>query len=156
MKKIIFALFFCNLFCIAAFSQEAVKVDEFDNPSCEDYLVRMDNIGIASVDEPTAKVYVFVYEGRELVFNARKKDFQLLLPTYGQAKSKIKSMKERLSFFRGYSIKNFVFIKGGFRENLAVEFWIVPKGANPPKPSPTLAKMKYRKGKSLGFCLGCC
>jgi hypothetical protein len=52
--------------------------------------------------------------------------------------------------------QNFEFVVAGFRENFTVEFWIVPNGVTPPEPSPTLTKMKYRKGIPAKFCLGCC
>ncbi len=45
-----------------------------------------------------------------------------------------------------------VFIEAGFREKLTIEFWLVPLGAEPPKPNPTLKKMKYQKGKPLDLC----
>ncbi|HQU84444.1 MAG TPA: hypothetical protein PKY59_15005, partial [Pyrinomonadaceae bacterium] len=74
----------------------------------------------------------------------------------GSAKAKIESMKKYISNVKKLSLENFSFIEAGFRENSTIVFWNVPKGAEPPKPTPTLKKMKYRKGKAKGFCLYCC
>ena len=52
--------------------------------------------------------------------------------------------------------EKFVFVESGFLEDFKVELWNVPDGATPPKPTPTLKRMKYRKGKPVGFCLGGC
>jgi hypothetical protein len=53
-------------------------------------------------------------------------------------------------------VERFNFIEAGFREKLTVEIWLAPNGATLPKPTPTLTKMKYRKGKAVGFCIDCC
>ena len=75
-------------------------------------------------------------------------------PTSGLAKAKTHSIKKLLAI-RKIPAEKSVFIEAGVQENFTIEFWLVPAGAVPPKPTPTLAKMKYRKGKSYGFCLGC-
>jgi hypothetical protein len=139
--------------CVSAFSQEAVKMQEIADPTCEYYLSRIDDAIAASENNPSAAIYVFVYEGKELKYSNRKNKMEKVLPTFGSAKAKINSMKKRISKFL---LQRFTFVEAGFRETLTVEFWLVPVGATVPKPTPTLAKMKYRKGKATGFCLGCC
>jgi hypothetical protein len=54
--------------------------------------------------------------------------------------------------FRRFPKEKVLFISGGFRENHTVELWVVPNGANPPKATPTLESMKYRKGKPVNMC----
>lgn len=156
MKQIISILLVTLIFCIPVFSQGAEKIQEFENITCEDYLMRINGAAMEAQNDPTASVYIFVYEGKENVFNSRKHKMELMLPAIGSAKAKINSIKDYLSIFRGYSIENFTFIEAGFRENLTVEIWRVPASATPPKSSPTLKKIKHRKGKAQGFCLGCC
>ena len=155
MKQIISILLVTLIFCISAFSQEAVKMQEFEDTVCEDFLSRMDGVIAESQNNPSATIYVFVYEGRELKYNNRKNKMEKVLPAFGSAKVKINSMKIFIER-RGISIETFTFIEAGFRENLTVEMWVVPNGATPPKPSPTLEKIRYRKGKAIGFCLWCC
>ena len=148
-------LLYLFVFASSAFAQEAQKIYEFETPGCEEYLNIMDNISLAASGNPTSKVYVFVYEGKELAFSRKSSKFKVFLPRFGQAKAKINSMQKRLSY-RKFSANNLVFIEGGFRENLSVEFWLVPFGVELPKPTLTLKKMKYRKGKPFRFCDGCC
>lgn len=155
MKAVFSALLFCFLFAVSAFSQEAQKIDEFVNISCEDYLSRMDNVIIHTRNDPTLTVYVLIYEGKEPKYNSRTKKTELMLPVSATAEAKVITMKKYLSN-RKVPIERFSFVKAGFREEAAVEIWLVPLGAPPPKAAPTLTKMKYRKGKPTWFCTGCC
>lgn len=158
MKKIILTLVFGSLLSISGLSQEARKIDEFGSVQCEDYLARMDNVIVELGNNPSSRIYVFVYEGKTQRYKYRNgEDFTIesVLPQYALAKAKINSMKKLLSV-RKVPIENFVLVSGGFRENFTVEFWLVPAGAKQPEPTPTLTKMRYRKGKPYGFCLGCC
>jgi hypothetical protein len=156
MKKL-FSVIFCSfLFCSSGFSQESEKIDEFSNLQCDEYLARIDNMIVHSQNNPTSTIYVFVYEGKEKKYNNRKKKTEDVFPAFGSAKAKIISMKKYISVVRGFNIKNISFIEAGFREKLTVEVWLVPDSAVSPKPTPTLTKIKYRKGKANGFCLGCC
>lgn len=148
-------LVFCVLFCANAFGQEAEKILEFENMPCDQYLMEMDAVMINSQNNPTAKIYVFVYEGKELAYNKRKKMTEFVNPAKGSAEAKIDSIKKYYSI-RKYSSDNFVFVKAGFREKTSVEIWLVPEGAEPPKPESTLKEIKYRKGKLFGFCTDCC
>lgn len=131
-------------------------MQEFETIGCDEYLNRMDIAIAASQNNPSATIYVFVYEGKELKYNYRKSRTENMPPTFGLAKAKISSMKKYISMVRKFPLERFAFIKAGYRENLTVEMWVVPNGETPPEPSPTLAKIKYRKGKSAGFCLRCC
>lgn len=153
MKTIFSVSFFCILFCASAFSQEAQKLDEFERITCDDYLARMDNTINEARNNPSSTIYILVYEGKEIKYNSRKKKDELALPTFGSAKAKIDSMKIYLAKF---GVENFSFIEAGFRETWIVEIWLAPKGASPPKPTPTVTKMKHRKGKAIGFCTWCC
>ena len=147
-------------FSISAQTQEAQKIDEFESVKCDEYLNRMDNAILNVTNTPNSKIYIFVYEGR--VVSKTKYDskgefigYDYVYPPFGLAKAKIRSMKEYLKM-RKIPQENYIFVEAGFLENFKVEFWNVPKGASPPIPSPTLKKMKYRKGKPTGFCTGCC
>lgn len=144
------------LYC-SSFAQQAELIDEFGNTACEDYLNRMDNLRLNVENNPNSKTYILIYEGKELWFNAARVKSKLVFPTFGSAKAKIYSIKMRFKFMQAeHLLDRIVFIEAGFRENFTLEIWSVPNGANPPKPTPTLTKMKYRKGKPVGFCAGCC
>ncbi len=94
MKTTFLVLLFCILFCISAFSQEAKKIDEFENIPCDEYLARIDNAIIQASDNPSSSIYVLIYEGKELKYNSRKKKTELVSPNFGSGKAKIRSMKE--------------------------------------------------------------
>ncbi len=155
MKTIFLASFFCILFCVSAYSQEAKKIDEFENINCEDYLSRMDSAINEAHNNPSSTIYVLIYEGKELKYNSRKNKTELVFPNFGSAKAKIRSIKKYL-LLRNFPAERFMFVKAGFRKNSTVEIWLVSAGAMPPKSAPTLMKMKYRKGKATGFCTWCC
>jgi len=153
MKTTLSALLFCLLLVVSGFSQEARKFDEFGGIPCDDYLGRIDNVLAYARDNPTSTVYILIYEGKFKNDDENKTESRL--PTFGSAEAKIRSIKKRLSL-RKFPVKRFSFVKAGFREYALVEIWFVPPGAAPPKPAPTLTKMKYRKGKAAGFCTDCC
>ena len=155
MKLIFSALIFCFLLAVSAFSQAAQKIDEFGGVPCDEYLGRMDAAVVQARDNPSATVYVLIYEGKESNYNSRKKKMEFGLTAYGSAEAKIRSIKNFLSK-RKFPVERFSFVKAGFRESSMVEIWLVPSGDAPPKSTPTLAKMKYRKGKAVGFCTDCC
>jgi hypothetical protein len=154
MKLRLFLILVC-FFMIASttFAQtdETAKVDEFETPTCEDYLSRMDGVQNFLRNNPSSNVYILVYEGKELRLNNRTGEYELAFPNFGSAKAKIRSMKKRLQI-----IDRIVFVEAGFRQKLTIEIWAVPLGKMPPNPSPTLKKIRYRKGKPEGFCLSCC
>jgi len=151
MKRYFFILFLLLSFAfsISAQEKEARKVDEFESVNCDDYLARMDNFQIELSNDPTAKGYILIYEGK-IPKNSKGK-FIFVFPHSGEAKSYKKTMIRRMAF-RKYDRQRIVFIEAGFREKLTVEFWLVPAGAEPPKPTPTLKKIKYRKGEPIDFC----
>ena len=70
-------------------------------------------------------LYVFVYAGRKsdraFVFNA------------------IRKVRDEL-VFGGVAQRRMVVVDGGFREDPFYEFWLVPLGAEPPRPTPTVRR----------------
>ena len=131
------------------------KVDEFSHISCDEYLGRMDAMFAAVHNSPNSKLYLIVYEGKEPRYNTKLGKIELTLPKFGSAEAKFRSIK-KYAGFRKFPADRIKFINGGFRENLTVESWLVPVEAEPPKPTPTIKKMKYGKGKPVGFCIDCC
>jgi hypothetical protein len=153
--KLFSQLVACLSLSIVALAQadKVRMIDEFHDVPCDEYLARIDNALIEASNEPNTTVFVIIYEGQENVFSKDKK--MSLPPAKGQFEERIKSVKERLAF-RQFPVDRFRFVNGGAREKLTVEMWLLPPGADPPKPKPTPVKWKYRKGKPIGFCLECC
>lgn len=156
MKKSLPLLIFCFFFfAISVFAQEARMMDEFGEIVCDDYLYRMELITNNSKDF-NGKIYIIFYEGKSSKRISPYSDkFVNVYPQRGLAKAKIQSIKDFLKVRKIPSDK-FVFIEGGFRETVYLEAWSVPDGAIPPTSTPTLKKMKYRKGKAKGYCIICC
>ena len=155
LLAVIFCLLTANVF---AQTERAQKLDEFRGIFCDEYLARVDAVTIAQMNNPNAMIYVFIYEGKEsrdVYKNGKFAGRKSSLPVYGSAKAKIASMKKYLKT-RRMPLENYVFANGGFREQSEVEIWLVPPGAEAPQPTPTVQKVRYRKGKPLGFCVDCC
>jgi hypothetical protein len=118
----------CNLKSSATSPEELsslpIKIDEFEEFSCEEELARLDYLKSAGLhSDPLAQGYIIVY-GRK---NGRR----------NEVKARIASMKASL-IMRGVGTKRVTFIDGGFREKLSVEMWLVEKGKNAPVPTPTI------------------
>ncbi len=154
--KIFLSVIFVLFVSCPLFSQEVRPIDVWGPLNCEDYLNRLEGIIQVSQENPSDKIYFHVYEGKETNGYYRNGKSRLLLPQYGSAKAKIKSIKSRLRFFLKTDLNKFIFIEAGFQDTEHIEIFLVPDGATPPKPTPTVKKMTYRKGKPRGFCLGCC
>jgi hypothetical protein len=101
------------------------KFDEFGTISIPDQLPRLDNLAIQMQYEPPATVYIIAYAGRRSV--------------KGSAAASLTRMKSHLVKTRGIDAARIVTVDGGYRELPTTEFWIVPDGASPPQPSPTVA-----------------
>jgi len=55
----------------------------------------------------------------------------------GYASISVRKMKDQLTV-EGVATRRIVAMDGGFREQPIFEFWIVPVGAEPPRPTPTV------------------
>lgn len=119
---------------------EARKIDEYNTP-LKDENARLDNFVIELQNDPTAQGYVVAYGGRK----GRASDGQ---------KAANKSKKYMVTK-RGLDTARVMIINGGLREMPMTELWIVPSGAEPPTPTPTVdpreakpTKAKPAKSKS--------
>jgi hypothetical protein len=81
-------------------------------------------------NNPGATGYVIAYAGR----NSRA----------GEADRMGHRALDYLSVTRGISRDRLVFVNGGYRETNSFELWLVPKGAEPPRPTPTVSPDQIR------------
>lgn len=100
------------------------KFDEFPSVAFDDDKARLDNLAIELQNTPDATGYLFVYSGRT--------------SRVGQADRLGARALDYLTKTRGIDSQRVVIINGGYRETDFYEFWIVPQGAEPPQPSPSL------------------
>jgi hypothetical protein len=100
---------------------------EFDtccSCSYDDQKARLDTLAVELQNDPTATAYLFAYGGRTG-------------PT-GQADKLLVRARDYLINDRKIDASRLVMSVGGYRETDCVEVWLVPQGAAPPRPSPTV------------------
>ncbi len=100
---------------------------EFDtccSCSYDDQKARLDNLAVELQNDPSTTTYIMAYGGRT--------------SQVGQADRLLARARDYLVVQRGVDASRMTLINGGFREDDCVEVWIVPRGATPPQPSPTV------------------
>ncbi|HKR60900.1 MAG TPA: hypothetical protein VJS64_14355 [Pyrinomonadaceae bacterium] len=111
-----------NVF-VCGLSLGARKFDEYGDIPFDDEKPRLDNIAIELQQETGAVLYVIGYAGRQ----AR----------VGEARVRA----ERAKSYLDKQLKapgRVTTVDGGYRQELILEFFIVPAGATPPQASPTV------------------
>lgn len=103
--------------------EAAKRFDEFPSVAHDDDKARLDNLAIELQNNPGATGYVIAYGGR----NSRA----------GEADRMTKRASDYLTTTRGISRDRLVFVNGGRRPSNSFELWIVPQGADPPRPTPS-------------------
>jgi hypothetical protein len=99
------------------------KFDEFAHVPYSDLAARLHGfMGLVS-DEPTARGHIIIYAGRD----GSRKNVAWVTRNINQW---IK--------FRHFDRSRMTIVDGGFREEMTVEFYLVPAGVADPKPAPTL------------------
>ncbi len=92
--------------------------------SFDDQKARLDNLAIELQNDPSTTTYVIAYGGRT--------------SRIGQADLLSGRARDYLVSQRGIDQSRIVVINGGFREEDCVELWVLPSGATPPQPTPTV------------------
>ncbi len=105
-------------------SPMAQKFDEFGPINLEDELARLDNFALGLQNDPAVMGYIIVYGGRK--------------SKRGYAAAGIKRMRTYLVKQRGMDPNRFKTLDGGLKEDPSGELWLVPSGATPPDPMPTV------------------
>lgn len=105
---------------------EARKLDEYGKLLLKDENERLDKFTMELQMDPTAQAYIIAYGGR--------------LSRAGAAQRVADKAKGYLVTRRGVDRARIVTIDGGYREQPAVELWLVPSRASLPRPTPTVKK----------------
>lgn len=108
----------------------AKRFDEFPSIAHDDDKARFDNLAIELQNNPGATGYIIAYAGR----NSRA----------GEADRMTKRAADYLSTNRGIGRDRLVTINGGYRESNSFELWLVPQGAEAPRPTPTVSPDERR------------
>ncbi len=146
MFKILFLILVAA--CSTVFSQEvgsqnyeAQKIDEFGPLANCDLGARLDYLLMELMKSEGATGYVIIYQGTDV------------LPANYESNPRERFFRNQI-MFRKFDASRIVFINGGFREELATELWIVPKGADVPKPTATIPKPKISLAKTFLYDRG--
>ena len=116
--------------------QDPKKVDEFTGANWESAMARLDSFAVRLQNEPHAVGVLFVYAGQ----NRRR----------GEADAFTRCMKDYLVMRRKVDVNRLVFVSGGYRNNLSIEFWIASAKTQIPKPTSTIEPTSVRfKGKRI-------
>ena len=122
--------------------------DSFGDVCCDAEKARLDNFAIALEHQPDSTGYIIFYGGTHYKYPSCSSKREALTQR-GQSQARVARLKPYLVNLRGIDARHIVVIDGGYRETWTAELWIVPKGANPPTPTPTLKprEIRYRKGR---------
>ena len=99
------------------------RFDEFPSVAFDDDKARLDNMAIELQNSPDARGYIIAYAGR----GTRP----------GTADGLGRRARNYLVETRGIDASRIVVVNGGYRERNTYELWLVPAGAEPPRPTPT-------------------
>ncbi|HVF24147.1 MAG TPA: hypothetical protein VM941_13755, partial [Pyrinomonadaceae bacterium] len=112
---------------VAAMEKKILVAREFDecnNCTFDDQKARLDNLAVELQNDPATTGYVIAYGGR--------------MSPIGQTARLMTRARDYLINERGIDGSRVVIINGGFRESDSVELWVVPRGATPPRATPTV------------------
>jgi len=100
------------------------RFDEFPSIAFDDDKARLDNFAIELQNNPTATGHVIFYRGSRSPADRADR-------LGGRA-------YEYLTRNRGIDTNRLVVVSGGYRTRDTFELWLVPQGATPPQPTPTV------------------
>ena len=109
---------------VLAKKADARKVAEYGKIKTDEEKAVLDKYAAELVNDLSAQGYIVAYRGRQ----GGDKEMQAAVMRALNYLTKEKAMD-------GSRILN---LEGGQRENLAIELWVVPQGAEAPKPTPTV------------------
>lgn len=137
---------------IAGYAYAAVSptqiFDSFGDICCDDEKARLDNFAVALKQDSELQGYIMFYGGRSQNYPYCHSSRQRL-QRRGESQTRAARLKPYLVNAHALDPKRVVVINGGYRESWSAELWLVPKGAIPPTPSPTVQPqdIRFRKGK---------
>jgi hypothetical protein len=113
-----------SLISEVAKSETPKKFDEYGDLIQEDERVRLNAFEKDLAKDPSARGYIMVYSGN--------------VDPPGRSRRYAVRAKSYLVRTEGVRSDRIITIEGGQRDNLTVELWIVPGGAQPPVPNPAV------------------
>jgi hypothetical protein len=114
---------------------ESRNIDEVNNYNWEELMLRLDFCAVLLQNEPAASAYIIVYDGQR--------------SRHGEVQGWMHCIKNYMEKLRGMASNRVRVVNGGYREDKAVELWLVTPADNLPKATPTInpKDVKFRKGR---------
>lgn len=111
----------CRATCQASVPAQPnpTKFDEIGEVARDDEKARLDTFAIELQNSPGAQGYIIAYGGHK---------------RFGTGRQRAERARDYLVNTRGIDASRIVIIDGGAREAGSTQLWIVPAGANPPRP----------------------
>lgn len=103
---------------------ESSKVDEYPTVTPDTENARLNAFAKQLQEKPDSQAYILVYGGRHSLT--------------GAARAAANRIKSHLVKNGGIDANRIVTVDGGYKEELAIELWVVPPGALPPFAIPTV------------------
>lgn len=124
------------------------KVAEFGITNCDDWMAMSENLSSKMRVDESSLGYIVYYGGRVNI-QPYGSWYTKRLPRRGEAFARAAAIKSRYVNTLGIDGNRIILLNGGYRENWTVELWLVPKGARPPLPTPTVkeSEIRFRKGR---------
>lgn len=124
------------------------KVEEFGITNCDDWMARSESLSSKMREDESSLGYIVYYGGRVNI-QPYGSPYTKRLPRRGEAFARASAIKSRYVNTFGIDENRIILLNGGYRENWTVELWLVPKGARPPLPTPTVkeSEIRFRKGR---------
>ena len=145
--KIIVVVLMALAVRMSAQSAETKKVDEFEDFGCESLKARTEELYRELIKDEGSRGYIIVYEGQ---YHPSLTSDRYVLPRVGEANSRILAIRTHMKFLK-IDRAPIKITFGGYREHLEVEYFLIPAGGANPKTSPTLKRIKHRKGRAVFF-----
>jgi hypothetical protein len=113
----------------------AEKIDKYYDLNCEDEMAILDSYAVKLQSRQELEGYIIVYGGQ----NGRR----------GELDARMSRVSHYLRTNRMIPMQRFRMVKGGYRQRLTVELWLIARGAPHPRLSPSLqpSEVKYKRGR---------
>ncbi len=138
MKITLLLLTILTLFTFSCLAQEKVakKLSDFGEISCDKMTGKVDDVISALTSEPNSKAYIIYYSGFYFVTQKTKKGTWRILVDH-RPFSFAKAISRQFGY-RKIEEAKFELKYGGYQDKVLFDVWLVPEGAEPPLPNPTV------------------